>query len=99
MRGLTYAKAGVSIAAGDESVRAHLKRGCWPAPPIFDLIRKTGRISQAELDRTFNSGLGMILVVARQKADSIVAALKKMGERSFIVGEIRGGAKGATIGV
>ena len=79
--------------------RAHLKRGSWPVPPIFDLIRKTGKISQAEMDRTFNNGLGMILVVARQKADSIVEALKKMGERSFVVGEIHGGAKGATISV
>jgi phosphoribosylformylglycinamidine cyclo-ligase len=79
--------------------RAHLKRGSWPVPPIFDLIRKTGKISQAEMDRTFNNGLGMILVVARQKADSIVEALKKMRERSFVVGEIHGGPKGATISV
>jgi hypothetical protein len=37
--------------------------------------------------------------VGRQKADSMVEALKKMGERGFVVGEIRGGAKGATISV
>ena len=79
--------------------RAHLKRGSWPVPPIFDLIRQTGKISQAEMDRTFNNGLGMILVAARQKTDNILGALKKMGERSFVVGEIRGGAKGATISV
>jgi phosphoribosylformylglycinamidine cyclo-ligase len=79
--------------------RALLERGSWPVPPIFDLIRKTGSVSQAEMDRTFNNGLGMILVVAQQKADKIRGALKKMGERSFVVGEIRSGAKGASISV
>ena len=78
-------------------VRALLERGSWPVPPIFDLIRKAGNISQAEIDRTFNNGLGMILVVGRRKADSILGALKSMGERSFVVGEIRRGAKGASI--
>ena len=77
--------------------RAVLERGSWSAPAIFELIRKTGNISQAEMDRTFNNGLGMILVVARRKADSIRGALNRMGERSFVVGEIRRGAKGASI--
>jgi phosphoribosylformylglycinamidine cyclo-ligase len=78
--------------------RAFLERGSWPVPPIFELIRKTGNISQAEMDRTFNNGLGMILVVAQRRADAILGALKRMGQRSFVVGAIRRGAKGAGIG-
>jgi phosphoribosylformylglycinamidine cyclo-ligase len=49
------------------------------------------------MDSTFNNGLGMILVVAKREVDSISAALKTMGERCFVVGEIRKGAKGASI--
>ena len=78
--------------------RAVVERGSWPVPPVFGLIQRIGRIAQAEMDSTFNNGIGMILVVAKEQVDSISAALNKMGERSFVVGEIRSGAKGARIG-
>ena len=77
--------------------RALLQRGSWPVPPVFELIRKLGRISQEEMDRTFNNGLGMILVVGARHGDRVQAALKRMGEASFIVGEVRKGARGARI--
>jgi phosphoribosylformylglycinamidine cyclo-ligase len=77
--------------------RAVIERGSWPVPPVFDLIQKIGRVAQAEMDSAFNNGLGMILVVARSEADGIRSMLQKSGERSFIIGEIRRGAKGARI--
>ena len=77
--------------------RATLERGSWPVPPVFDLIRKIGAIEHAEMDRTFNNGLGLVLVVGRKRADRVRLALKKMGERSFVIGEIRIGARGAEI--
>jgi phosphoribosylformylglycinamidine cyclo-ligase len=77
--------------------RAVLERGSWPVPPIFSLIQKLGRISQDEMDRTFNNGLGLIIVVGRRYADGVQAAFKKMDEQSFIIGEIRQGARGARI--
>jgi phosphoribosylformylglycinamidine cyclo-ligase len=77
--------------------RAVLARGSWPVPPVFDLIQKVGRIDQDEMDRTFNSGLGMIFVIGRKHAASAQRMLEKMGEKSFIVGEIRKGARGARI--
>jgi phosphoribosylaminoimidazole (AIR) synthetase len=49
------------------------------------------------MDRTFNTGLGLVLVVGRKRADRVRLALKKMGERSFVIGEIRPGARGAEI--
>ena len=79
--------------------RAHIERRSWPVPPIFDLIQKTGSVSQAEMDRTFNNGLGMILVVAQREADNIFGALKKMGDRCFVIGAIHSGVKGASISV
>ena len=76
---------------------AVIERTSWPVPPIFGLIQKIGGVAQPEMDGTFNMGLGMILVVAKQDADRVVGTLKRMGERSFVVGEIRQGSKGATI--
>jgi phosphoribosylformylglycinamidine cyclo-ligase len=49
------------------------------------------------MDRTFNNGIGMILVVGARQGDRVQAALKRMGEASFIVGEVRNGARGARI--
>jgi len=76
---------------------AVVERTSWPVPPVFGLIQKIGRIAQPEMDGAFNMGLGMILVVGKQDADPVVRMLKRIGERSFVVGEIRQGAKGATI--
>jgi phosphoribosylformylglycinamidine cyclo-ligase len=77
--------------------RAIIERGTWPVPPIFDLIREIGAVQQDEMERTFNNGLGMILVVAKNHVDRICAGLKRMGERCFVVGEIRSGARGARL--
>jgi phosphoribosylformylglycinamidine cyclo-ligase len=73
--------------------RAWINRSSWPAPPVFDLIQKIGGISQAEMDRTFNNGLGMILVVGKQHVDGVISRLKKMHERHFMIGEIRKGTR------
>ena len=75
--------------------RAVIERGSWPVPPVFDLIQKIGRIGQGEMDRTFNNGLGLILVVGRKCADSVRRTLGRMGEPSFVIGEIRRGARAA----
>jgi phosphoribosylformylglycinamidine cyclo-ligase len=77
--------------------RAVLHRSSWPLPRVFDLIQKIGRIDQEEMDRTFNNGLGLILVVGRKQAGAVQQTLGKMGEKSFVVGEIRKGARGALI--
>ncbi|MGZ8518970.1 MAG: phosphoribosylformylglycinamidine cyclo-ligase [Candidatus Binatia bacterium] len=76
---------------------AVVERTSWPVPPVFGLIQKIGGIAQPEMDATFNMGLGMILVVDKKDADPVIRMLQRTGERSFVVGEIRQGAKGATI--
>jgi phosphoribosylformylglycinamidine cyclo-ligase len=76
---------------------AVVERTTWPVPPVFGLIQKIGGITQPEMEATFNMGLGMILVVDKTDADSVMRMLKRVGERSFVVGEIRRGAKGVTI--
>jgi phosphoribosylformylglycinamidine cyclo-ligase len=77
--------------------RAVLERKSWPVPPVFGLIQRIGRVAQSEMDSTFNNGLGMIFVIAKEDVDQVSATLKTMGERCFIIGDIRKGAKGAIV--
>lgn len=74
--------------------RAWIDRRSWPVPPVFDLIRRMGRIASEEMDRTFNNGLGMILVVRKEDVEGVTRSVKKMGERSFLIGDIRTGDRG-----
>jgi phosphoribosylformylglycinamidine cyclo-ligase len=76
--------------------RAWIDRRSWPVPPVFDLIQKIGRVSRDEMDRTFNNGLGLILVVDKQHVDGVTSLLKKMRERHFIIGEIKKGRREVT---
>ena len=76
--------------------RAWIERGSWPVPPIFDLVQKVGHVAHAEMDRTFNNGLGMILVVGKETADGVLSTLNRMNEKCFIIGEIRRGTRGAS---
>jgi len=72
---------------------AWINRCAWPVPPVFDLIQKIGRVSRDEMDRTFNNGLGMILIVGQKQVDGVSSLLRKMHERHFMVGEIKKGRR------
>jgi phosphoribosylformylglycinamidine cyclo-ligase len=77
--------------------RAVIERGSWPVPEIFGLIQRLGRIEQAEMDRTFNNGLGLILVVGKNAAEGVRRSLRQIGEESFVIGEIRRGLRGVSL--
>jgi len=80
-----------------ERRRAWIRRRSWTPPPIFELIRRFGSISRAEMDRTFNNGIGMVMVVGKNDLGGVERALKKMGERYAVIGEIRKGERGAQL--
>jgi phosphoribosylformylglycinamidine cyclo-ligase len=65
----------------------------WPVPPIFAILQEAGRIDDAEMRRTFNMGLGYLLVVRPGDAARAAQVLSAAGERVFDVGEIRAGAR------
>ena len=56
--------------------------------PIFELIAKTGNISERDMFNTFNMGVGMSIVVAPEDADKAVAILTEMGEDAYVIGKI-----------
>ena len=76
--------------------RAWIRRRSWPRPPIFDLTQRFGGVSQAEMDRAFNNGLGIILVVGKGEVEEIGRTLKKMGEKYYLIGEVKKGERGVT---
>ena len=77
-----------------QGVTAELKRGSWEAPAIFSWLQKMGNVDDAEMARTFNCGIGMVVIVAAADADRAKAQLEAAGERVFRVGEIRARANG-----
>jgi phosphoribosylformylglycinamidine cyclo-ligase len=70
-----------------EGLRPHLRFGAWPEPPIFALLRQCD-IAEDELRRTFNLGLGLVLVVDPAQADAVAACLREAGEAPVLVGEV-----------
>jgi phosphoribosylformylglycinamidine cyclo-ligase len=77
-----------------QSCTAIIERRQLPDPPLFDLIRRAGEISRAEMDRTFNCGVGFTLVVPEREADGVISTLKKRKVSAFAIGTICRGRRG-----
>lgn len=75
-----------------EGVRAVVDTAAWTVPAIFELIRRGGDVARDEMYRTFNMGIGMILVVDRARAASLTARLEAKGERVSSIGALEAGA-------
>jgi phosphoribosylformylglycinamidine cyclo-ligase len=74
--------------------RARVRLGSWPVPPIFRLIQKEGGVEDAEMFRTFNMGIGMILAVEAGEARTIRERLAALGESVCEIGDVIAGAHG-----
>jgi phosphoribosylformylglycinamidine cyclo-ligase len=68
--------------------QAEVYLGSWPVPPVFSLISNLGKVRQAEMLRTFNMGLGMLLIVPKKNLDNVARALKRKKEKFYTVGRI-----------
>lgn len=69
----------------------------WPRQPVFNWLQQAGEISDTELLRTFNCGLGMIAVVARDNSEEALAALRRDGQQAWQIGRIESGERGVQI--
>ncbi len=69
-------------------LRARISTAAWPQPPIFQWLQEQGRITDQELYRTFNCGIGLVLVVPETAASEAVHHLKKLGEAAFAIGTL-----------
>jgi len=68
--------------------------GSWPVLPIFDLIEKLGQVPRDDMLRTFNMGVGMMLVIGERNLGSVTAVLKKKREKFWTIGRVAAGRPG-----
>jgi phosphoribosylformylglycinamidine cyclo-ligase len=74
-----------------------LQRKSWPRDPVFAWLASAGKIALPEMYRTFNCGIGMIVVVAPENADAALASLKASGETASIIGHVARGTRGCIV--
>ncbi|GAA4065931.1 phosphoribosylformylglycinamidine cyclo-ligase [Actinomadura miaoliensis] len=67
---------------------AVLSRSSWTVPPIFEVLRAHGRVPDAEMDKTFNLGVGMVAIVAPDRADAALELLAGRDVPAWVLGEI-----------
>ncbi len=72
-----------------ENLTAVLRRDAWVMPPLFQWLQKHGGVADAEMHRVFNCGIGMVVIVSKEKADAAMAQLSAAGETVSRIGEIR----------
>ena len=70
-------------------VRIH--RGSWVIPPIFPWLQRHGRVSEAEMYRVFNMGVGMAALVRAEHAATLLRALGRLGQPAWLIGEVMAG--------
>jgi phosphoribosylformylglycinamidine cyclo-ligase len=71
-----------------KSVAAVIELGSWPVLPVFEHLQQLGNVPQEEMLRTFNMGLGMLLVVPSKKFKKAQSVLERVGEKAYTVGRI-----------
>jgi phosphoribosylformylglycinamidine cyclo-ligase len=71
-----------------EGLGARLRRGSWDVPQLFRLIQKGGSVSDDEMARTFNMGIGMVVVVAPSDLHDVEHSLERRSETSFVIGSV-----------
>ncbi|XP_023211833.1 trifunctional purine biosynthetic protein adenosine-3-like [Centruroides sculpturatus] len=94
-----YVKGAAHITGGGltENIPRILPLNCeveldalmWDLPPVFSWISKTGNVSRTEMLRTFNCGLGMILIAAKEYQNIILNTLTESGEKAAVVGKVK----------
>jgi phosphoribosylformylglycinamidine cyclo-ligase len=63
-------------------------------PPIFTLIKKIGRVDEAEMYRVFNMGIGLVLIVPAKDAAAVIAKAATFGDKGYKIGEMVPGEPG-----
>jgi phosphoribosylformylglycinamidine cyclo-ligase len=77
-----------------EGTCADIKPIAWPVHPIFRLIKKTGNVPEDEMKKTFNMGIGYVMVVPENTAEYAVSLLNRSGYSAFIIGNTKKGSRG-----
>ena len=76
-----------------EGTEARVDAANWSAPPIFSWLKQAGNVATPEMYRTFNCGIGMVLVVAANEVKLLTKIMAAMGEKVHVIGEITAAGK------
>jgi phosphoribosylformylglycinamidine cyclo-ligase len=74
-----------------DNTRAVISAASWQRPAVFDWLQEQGNVADTEMYRTFNCGIGMVVMVAADQADSVLKQLSAAGERVWRIGQIEAG--------
>jgi phosphoribosylformylglycinamidine cyclo-ligase len=80
-----------------DGVGVRLDLDAIPVPPVFGWLAQAGGVAEAEMLRTFNCGIGLIVIAAPDAAEAVVAALQTEGESPVLVGEVTHHAGGERV--
>ena len=68
-----------------------IKEGSWPVLPIYNLLERIGNVPREDLRRTFNLGIGMVVIIAPENFELVKDHLTSVGEKSYLLGEVGAG--------
>jgi phosphoribosylformylglycinamidine cyclo-ligase len=71
-----------------EGTAVQIEQGSWPVPPLFELLRELGSVSEREMFRTFNMGVGMVIVCSAGDAESVAAHMHERGDECYQIGKV-----------
>ena len=74
-----------------EGTAVKIEKGSWPVLPVFEVLQKIGNVSEFEMYRTFNMGVGMVIVCSRVDADVVKSHLQERGDKCYLIGEVVAG--------
>src|SRR5690606_10046411 len=80
-----------------EGTAAHLKKGSWPTSELFAWLQQVAGIDDVEMNRTFNNGIGMVIVIDAAEAAACAATLRGEGESVHEIGVIAPRGDGAAV--
>lgn len=76
-----------------EGVNVEIDYGSWPILPIFELMQRDGNISNNDMFRTFNMGIGMVLIVPEAQAQATIELATSLGDQAYLLGRVTAGDK------
>lgn len=80
-----------------EGLEFRIDKNSWEVPVIFKIIQRLGKIDSKEMYRTFNMGIGFVMVVERDEVENLLRKLNELGQNAWVIGDIVPGEKGVII--
>lgn len=78
-------------------MKAVIKKNSWPKQPVFNIMQEIGKVDEHEMYKTFNMGIGMVLIVSEERAENIMKEAISLGEKAYLIGEVKKGDSGIEI--